>query len=438
MRTLRIVTITFFFLLACGFEMSHAQRTNTDHQIAYYQYLLQRRPASAKVYLGLGDALIRKARESGDLSYFHRAEEALRQSLKIAPQNAGALRHLAYVFYSRHEFVHAAEHARKAIEINPADGDAYGVLGDALLEVGQYAEAEAAYNVMIELDESLYSLARLAGLKAMRGERASVIAALERAIAVGKAEKQPAESIAWAEWQLGSDYFAGGNLAEAEAYFKQSLQTYPGYYRALAGMAQVRAGQERYDSAIELYRKALAILPTAEYAAALGDIYSKLEQPEKAKQQYELVEYIGKLSNVGNDRDRPLLYNRELAYFYADHDIKLREGLDLAQREFDYRKDIYAYDLLAWSLHKNDRNEEARGAIEKALRLGTEDAKLFYHAGMIYHALGAKGKAAQYLSRAIAVNPHFHPIFAASAAQILKMLESEIEQTNAAEERNEG
>ena len=119
----------------------------------------------------LGDALIRKARESGDTSYFNRAEEALKKSLEIAPENGGALRHLAYVFYSRHEFAPAAVQARKAMEINAEDSDSYGVFGDALLEMGRYPEAQAAYAYMMELDESLYSYGRLAGFKSARRRR---------------------------------------------------------------------------------------------------------------------------------------------------------------------------------------------------------------------------------------------------------------------------
>ena len=92
--------------------------------------------------IGLGDALIRKARETGDPSYFNRAEEALKKSLDINPNNAGAMRHLAYVFYSRHEFEPAAVHARKAIEMDSTDGDSYGILGDALMETGEYEKAE--------------------------------------------------------------------------------------------------------------------------------------------------------------------------------------------------------------------------------------------------------------------------------------------------------
>ena len=43
-----------------------AQSTRTDSQISYYQQMLRRDPRSAKAFYGLGDALIRKARETGD------------------------------------------------------------------------------------------------------------------------------------------------------------------------------------------------------------------------------------------------------------------------------------------------------------------------------------------------------------------------------------
>jgi len=423
-------SMAVLIVLALGFfgfwpNLLQAQGTRTDNQIAYYQQLIRRNPGNAKALYGLGDALIRKARETGDPAYFNRAEEALKRSLEIAPKNAGAMRHLAYVFYSRHEFEAAANHARKAIEMNPTDGDSYGVLGDSLLEVGEYARAEEVYKKMMELEENLYSYSRLAGLKSMRGDSVGAIVDLERAIAAGKAAKQPAESIAWAEWQLGSDHFVLGKLQNAETYYRQSLETYPNYYRALAGMAQVRAAQKNYGEAISLYQKAISILPMPDFAAALGDIYIKIGKPELAKQQYELVEYIGRLSSLNQ-----ALYNRELAYFYADHDMKLAESLELAKRELDYRKDIYAYDLLAWSLYKNDKVEEACDAMEKALKLGTQDAKLFFHAGMIYHRLGEKEKAKQYLAKAIATNPHFHVLYAETAQKTLEQLEQPVAQVD--------
>jgi tetratricopeptide (TPR) repeat protein len=396
-----------------------SQPTKSDNQITYYQQLLRRNPRSANAYFGLGDALIRKARESGDPSYFTRAQEALKKTLQLTPENAGALRHMGYVYYSRHEFAPAVLYARKAIEINSEDSDAYGVLGDALLELGQYAEAQAAYAYMMELDESLYSYSRLAGLKSLSGDSLGAIADLKRAVAAGKATKQPTESIAWAAWQLGMEYFAMGELQNAEDHFQQSLATQANYYRALSGLAQVRAAQKRYDEAVDLYQKAIAILPMPEYAAALGEIYEKIGNSELARRQYELVEYIGRLNALNQ-----VLYNRELAYFYADHDTKPKEGLALARRELEYRRDIYAYDVVAWSLYRNGAPEQAREAIDKALRLGTKDAKLLFHAGMIYHRLGATAAAKDFLRRALSINPNFHILLADEAARTVEEIDS--------------
>jgi tetratricopeptide (TPR) repeat protein len=419
-------TLVGALLFLLGTDHVLAQTTRTDSQISYYQQLIKRNPRNGKAFYGLGDALIRKARETGDPNYFNRAEEALKRSLEIAPKNAGAMRHLAYVFYSRHEFEPAAVHAGKAIEMDSRDGDSYGILGDALMETGEYQKADEAYRKMMQLEESLYSYSRRAGLKSMRGDSSGAMADLEHAVAAGKAAKQPAESIAWAEWQLGSDHFTLGQLATAESFYRQSLETYPNYYRALAGLAQVRAAQKKYDEAIDLYRRAVAILPMPEYIAVLGDVYRKIGKPDEARKQYELVEYIGKLSALNQ-----ALYNRELAYFYADHDIKLKEGLELARRELEYRRDIYAYDVLAWNLCKNGQFEKAADAIAEALKLNTKDAKLFYHAGMIYHRLGDKEKAREYLSRALETNPHFHIFFVEIATRTLEDLESFREEISA-------
>jgi tetratricopeptide (TPR) repeat protein len=418
-QTMIVIILSGLSVFGLAADFSLAQQTRTDNQIAHYQELLKQNSQNAKAYYGLGDALIRKARETGDAGYFNRAEDALEKSLKITPHNGGVMRHLAYVFYSRHEFEAAATHARKAVQMNPRDGDAYGVLGDALLEVGQYAEAKAAYERMMELERSFYSYTRLAGLKSMQGDVAGSMSDLKTAIALGKLTKQPAESIAWVEWQLGSDYFSQGNLAEAESYYQQALKTYPGYYRALAGLAQTRAAQQRHAEAVELYQKAIGIIPMPEYIAALGDLYAKAGKLDEAPKQYELVEYIGKLSALNQ-----AMYNRELAYFYADHDIKPLEGLELAKRELEYRKDVYAYDVLAWNLFRNGQFEEASKAINQALKLGTKDAKLFYHAGMIFNRLGDRRKAKDYLGRALATNPHFNVLFADDAVRTLRELEN--------------
>jgi tetratricopeptide (TPR) repeat protein len=416
-------------MLAVSTQLAWTAESLSDRAIAQSQFKIRRHPNNPAGYYQLGDAYVQKSRESGDNSYLDLAEQALKKSLSLNPQQSGVRRHLAHVLASRHDFEGAAAEAQKAIALDPTDMDAHGVLGDAYLETGKPEQAEQAYMTMMTLKESLSSYSRRSGMKSLKGDASGAIADVKTAIELGKQEEQPKESIAWAQWQLGAEYYAIGKLAGAENEYLQALETYPKYYRSLAGLAQVRAAQERYPEAIELYREAINTVPMPEYVAALGDVHAKSGNQNEARKQYELVEYIGQLSALNK-----ALYNRELAYFYADHDIKLQQGLELAQRELNYRRDIYAYDVLAWNLYKNGKFEEAREAVSQALKLGTQDAKLHYHAGMIYQRLGEKEKARQHLSRALTINPHFHIFFADNAKRILEELGNSEEQVAARQE----
>lgn len=123
-----------------------------------------------------------------------------------------------------------------------------------------------------------------------------------------------------------------------------------------------------------------------------------------------------------------VLYNRELALFYLDHDMKLGEALDLARKELEVRGDIYTHDVLAWALYKNGRAADAVAPMKEALRLGTKDARLWFHAGMIHRAVGEPDKAREYLQRSLATNPHFHILQAEVARRTLRELEGQFGQ----------
>src|SRR5438094_896006 len=88
-----------------------AESSTPDQNILLYQRLIKRNPFTPNNYYRLGDAYIQKARESGDVTYFNLAEQALKKCLAIAPRHSGAQRHLAFVLYSRHAFEEAAVQA---------------------------------------------------------------------------------------------------------------------------------------------------------------------------------------------------------------------------------------------------------------------------------------------------------------------------------------
>ncbi len=100
---LQVLAVAILLLLPLGPAPARAE-SSPDQSIQREQYKLRRNSRDAGAYHRLGDAYAQKARETGDLGYLTLAEKALRKALEIAPGNAGAARHLAYVFSTRHEF----------------------------------------------------------------------------------------------------------------------------------------------------------------------------------------------------------------------------------------------------------------------------------------------------------------------------------------------
>ena len=403
-----------------GADEQIAWSSATNQVIQFYQSRVAKDPKDSTNYRSLGAAYSQKARETGDVMYYGLAEKALKQALALHPTDrvaTGALTRLALVALSRHEFPDALAYAERAIGQGTGQLFPYAILGDTYFELGEYEKAAETYAKLINLTGAAYPATRLAALHVLRGNVQEAIDETERGVEALLNDRAPRENVAWAEFRLGELYFNSGDLAKAETAYRNAVQRYAGYHWAVAGLAKVRAAQNRYEDAIKLYQQAIGVIPLPQYAAALGDVYTRLGRSQEAAKQYALVEYIGRLNAINKE-----IYNRDLALFYADHDLKLPQALELAERELGVRRDIYTHDVLAWTLYKNQKAEGALSAIEEALKLGTKDARLFFHAGMIHHGLGNSQKARDYLQRALATNPHFHVLQADLAERTLRAL----------------
>jgi tetratricopeptide (TPR) repeat protein len=350
--------------------------------------------------VALAAAFMRKAREAGDASYYGRAAAALDRALACDPGNYEALRARAWVLLGQHDFRGALAVAEAARARVPEDWWNYANLTDACVELGDYERAIEAAERMAALRPGLPAYTRVAFLRSLLGDRAGALEMLRLAAAAGS--RRDPESLAWTLVHLGHEHFGGGDLAAAARAYAAALDVVPDYYMALAGLGRVRAAEGRLDEAIHLYRRATARVPAPDLVGALGDVLAAAGQAEEAERQFALVEYMGRVAQAAGTT-----YGRRLALFYADHDRRLDEALQLARQEAAGRGDIYTDDALGWALYKNGRLAEAKRAALRALRLGTEDALLHYHAGMIAAALEHPRQARRHLRRALDLNPHF-------------------------------
>src|SRR6185503_7176642 len=216
-------------------------------------------------------------------------------------------------------------------------------------------------------------------------------------------------------WQLGEVAFSAGNYEEAERRYREALTDFPDYYRAAGSLARVLAARANLTAATEQAESAVRLLPDPTFLAQLGDLYKLSGRERDASAQYALIEKIAHLNEING-----VLYNRQLALFYADHDMKPEVAYDLASKEYKVRRDIYGADAVAWTALKAGKLDEAQTLIKEALKLGTQDAKLFYHAGMIARAAGDHEAARDFLKRALELNPQFDVLQASVARKSLE------------------
>ena len=414
-----VVAIPIVLVVAMSFGSAllpaQTARPTSDSEIAKAAEISRLRP-SAPAWSRLGDAYMQKARETMDLSYYSRAEAAYRKSLTLTPNYANAMIGIAWVSSGRHEFEQSIDWSGKALKLEPNRADAYGLLGDAATEMGDYESAFEHYQKMIDLKPDMASYSRAAHLLFITGDFKKATLLMSKAAGAGGAY---AENRAWCVSQIALMDFAQGAYVPAEQKLKQGLNESPNNYQLLAAMGKVKAALKDFPSAIEYYKKAQAIVPQHDVVVALGDLYSLQGQTEAARKQYAIVDTLRKINKANG-----VVGDMQMAQFLADHDKDLEESLHLAETEYKTRPTVYGADTLAWCYYKNGRIPEARKYSLKALSQNTPEAMFHYHRGLILAKAGDVGAARKELYQAMSQNPYFDPLAAVECMKMVRELGS--------------
>jgi len=123
---------------------------------------------------------------------------------------------------------------------------------------------------------------------------------------------------------------------------------------------------------------------------------------QKLKDQTAAAKYERQARDITGQPDNA---NRELILYYADYAHKPAEALRIARAEIARRQDIPTLDAYAWALYANGEYQQARAKLDKALKIGIRDAKLFDHAAAIAQKLKDQTAAAKYERQARELRP---------------------------------
>jgi tetratricopeptide (TPR) repeat protein len=425
-----MVTLSAGFVLAAGSLAVHAtvaaRATTTNpvrdearvrqQDIAFYEWRLTRDPTSAFDLAQLASLHLQRGRERGDPEDVRRAEALARGSLaRRETRNARGYSTLISTLMTQHRFVEARTWAERLVALDSTSISAQAVLGEIEMELGDYDAARHAFGMLSGQRGNLAVAPRLARWLELQGQTEEARRLLTNALDSARARpKLPREQVAWFELRVGDLELRSGHPDAARRAFQDGLATAPQDARLLAAMARLEAALGHWRRAISWGEQSIAIAPDPATLGLLGDGYAALGDSAQAAEYVHAMEVVT-LAQPGG-------FHRAWSLFLLDHDRRVPEVLTQVQEEIRTRRDIFGWDLLAWALHHAGRDRAALPAMARALALGTDDATLFYHMGMIERALGHRVAARTYLTRALATNPWFQPTGARDARATLEAL----------------
>lgn len=399
-------------------EAAALDRRSRDDQLRVWRVALNADPSSAMAMAQLAGLNIQKARETGSEAYYPVAESLARQSLALrTDRNAKTYVVLASALLAQHRFVEARGAAAAAHELEPEVAQYRALLAEIDMELGDYGAAAQGFTGLGRYRAHLSIGPRLARWEEVNGNVAAAREILETLTVEAERRRDlPREQLGWFYFRLGDHYRRHGSPRRARRAYARALDVNPGDYRAYKGLSELElslgktaAAQAHARAAVERSRTPETLLALANSLRQAGDTVAA------GAIETEVATEIGPEGGT---------FERAWQAYQLEWRGSSSALVDLLERESRERGDVQGYDLLAWAQFKAGRLPQARAAISSALRSGTSDASVWYHAGLIFRASGDGSRARAYLREALRLNPRFDARHAGHARSVLRELEN--------------
>ncbi|MBV8643069.1 MAG: hypothetical protein JO225_04045 [Candidatus Eremiobacteraeota bacterium] len=369
----------------------------------------------------LSEEYLQRYRERGDVGDALRALGAAQASLRVQPRgNLSAETALGSALLTLHRFRDALAVTHDMERVAPGD-PALRVREASLdLELGDYGAAKrivdrfahgADDGSALDVQTLLTRWDELTGhLDRARRRFARTTTYADAAYAA------PAQERAWFWFRSAELAFEAGDTDAALGDARIALARFPNYGEANRVLARVDCALHRWRDCLAAARASARVTPYPEVLGYEVDALRALGERAEAAQTDDLIAAVGRLGDAQHVTDRLL------AVYDAEHGVRPAEAYRLARGELAARDDVFTEDTLAWSAAADGRWDEARTRARRAVRLGTENALLDYHAGVIALHAGDRDEARRRLRRALARNARFHPWYADDARRRLAQL----------------
>jgi tetratricopeptide (TPR) repeat protein len=384
-----------------------ARGTSTDARIQRLLAVVRSRPRDAAAQTALADAYLQRTRELEDPADYERAGAALDRALALKPGDTGALTERAVLRAGRHQFAAALRDVQAVRAAAPELNKPFGILVDALVELGRYPAAERALQQMVDRKPGLDAYARVSYLRELHGDLDGAEQALRLAISAGGEVPQ---STAYVRALLGDLDLVRGRSAAALREYRAALRLVPGHPKSLHGVARALIAQGRLTAGIRTLKALVARVPAADHYVDLGAAEVAIGRRAEGRRHFREAVAVARRGVVKIDA--------EVALVEADHGDRAR-AVRIARLAYRRAPSVRSADAVGWALTRAGHPRQALPWTRRALRLGTRDPNWLFHAGIAAARAGADRRAGRLLRRLLDQSPSFSPLGAREARRAL-------------------
>lgn len=305
-----------------------------QNQYAAYINNIRQEKHIAESYFNLAALFTTEARVTGEHGHYYpaalqmielgMAREDLTEDLRFY-----GLATKAGVQMSQHEFRQALETAQVAIRINGHNAMIYGVLADAYVELGDYANAIKAVDQMVSIRPDLRSYSRVSYIRENLGRGEDAITAMQMAVDAGA---PGSEEKAWCMLQLAGLYQRKGDLETATSISEAILAERPDYPFAIAQLGRLKIQMKDTTAGVKMLEKACSIIPEVSFYVDLARYHKEAGHIAKADSLSQTI-----LTMIDGDMRSGHIMDLELGRVYAELFDNYPKAIQLMQIEYQRR-----------------------------------------------------------------------------------------------------
>ncbi len=341
-----------YYVEGRGYLQDFQNIDNIHRAITLFEFAVEQDPAFALAYAGLGEAYWRLFDETRNTEWVEVAEKYANKALELENLHPSVLVTLGMIQLGRGNLAESITSYQKAVDLNPANAEAYRGLATAYEQLGHVGEAEEI---------------------------------LKRAIRL-----QPTY---WAGHNLLGDFYVNqGRYDDAISQFEIVIELIPDSNYGYSNLGVAYYYLEEYDKTIEMFQKAIEIMPGPILYSNIGTIYYYQADFKKAAEMFEK-------SLSFSDQDHRMWGNFASASLMAGEDsIKVasyhEKALSMAVEELNVnpRNAQLLVRIASYRASLGDY-QNALKDLNYALEIAPENIGIKGEAGIVYELLGDRERA---------------------------------------------